>query len=434
MATQTPKYKLNKQGQEDYYNVDVLNGNMDIIDDVLGDHSSLLAQLADDYTKQIPYAVTGGVANSYVVNSPTIIALLEGIAISIKVHAASTAASTLNWNGTGAKNIKKANGGNVTNLAAGGIYTLRYDGANFILQGEGASGNATASDLLLDKTASTDAGDIVGTMPNRGSVGTQSLTTEGAEYTIPAGYHNGLGKVKAVITGLIASVIKAGTTVGGILGTFTADATATAAQMLSGVTAYVNGNKVTGNIPIGGNDEYQGWVRGNVSVAPELYRAHFWIPTRKYYQETANNSNQGVFVDDTNYIPANILSGKSIFGMSGTAKRVATGTVGTGGSAPFFTVQGGGSLNFNFITVSGLTFTPSVIIATATYNTDFTSVSIHKYTSHYGGYRCHMTYIKNNVSNYTYEAVPDANYYVTSTGFQLPVMGGGVTYTWTAIE
>lgn len=106
----------------------------------------------------------------------------------------------------------------------------------------------TAAQILIGKTAFANGAQVDGVMPDNGSVGTQNLTTEGAEYTIAAGYHNGLGKVKAVITGLIASVIKSGTPVGGILGTFTSDATATASQILSGAIAYVNGVKVTGTL------------------------------------------------------------------------------------------------------------------------------------------------------------------------------------------
>lgn len=72
---------------------------------------------------------------------------------------------------------------------------MRYNGTNFILQGEGASGNATASDLISGKTASVDAGDIVGTMANRGAV---SITPSVAQQSILVGYHNGGGVVKAI--------------------------------------------------------------------------------------------------------------------------------------------------------------------------------------------------------------------------------------------
>lgn len=107
--------------------------------------------------------------------------------------------------------------------------------------------DATAADILSGKKAVSQGQLRTGTMPNHGAVN-QNLTSEGQEYTIPSGYHSGLGKVKATITGLVASVIKAGTTVGGILGTFTSDATAAAADILSGKSAYVNGNKVNGGM------------------------------------------------------------------------------------------------------------------------------------------------------------------------------------------
>jgi len=93
----------------------------------------------------------------------------------------------------GEKPILKPNGNLFTTLTKDAIYTVRWNGVNFILQGEGASGNATASDLLSGKTATTDAGEITGTMPNRGAV-SHSLAINGT-YTIPAGYHNGSGQV-----------------------------------------------------------------------------------------------------------------------------------------------------------------------------------------------------------------------------------------------
>lgn len=49
-------------------------------------------------------------------------------------------------------------------------------------------------------------------------------------------------------TNLEAANIKTGTSILGVEGTFTSDATATSSDMLSGKTAYVDGEKVTGNI------------------------------------------------------------------------------------------------------------------------------------------------------------------------------------------
>ena len=86
--------------------------------------------------------------------------------------------------------------------------------------------NATASDILSGKTAYVKDSKITGSMTNRGAV-SQSLNC-GGSYTIPAGYHNGSGKVTA---NSLASQTSA---------------TATASKIFSGYTAWVNGKKITG--------------------------------------------------------------------------------------------------------------------------------------------------------------------------------------------
>ena len=103
-------------------------------------------------------------------------------------------------------------------LIAGKLYTVWADNTKncFFLKASG-SGNAVAADLLAGKTATTDNGPIVGTMPNRGAV-TNTITTQGGSYTIPAGYHNGSGKVTANFANLIASNIRAGVNIGGVVG------------------------------------------------------------------------------------------------------------------------------------------------------------------------------------------------------------------------
>ena len=72
-----------------------------------------------------------------------------------------------------------------------------------------ADANATASNILVDKTAYVNGTKVTGTMPNKGAV-TSSLNC-GGSYTIPAGYHNGSGKVTA--NSLASQMSNAGVTV-----------------------------------------------------------------------------------------------------------------------------------------------------------------------------------------------------------------------------
>jgi hypothetical protein len=90
---------------------------------------------------------------------------------------------------------------------------------------------ATAVNILSGKIAYGNSGKITGTMTNNGAK-TSSLNC-GGSYTIPAGYHNGSGKITA---NSLASQTSA---------------TAAAAQILSGYTAWVNGSKITGTASTG---------------------------------------------------------------------------------------------------------------------------------------------------------------------------------------
>ena len=89
-------------------------------------------------------------------------------------------------------------------------------------------GDATAAQILNGKIAWVNGTSITGSMPNIGSY-SQTLQA-GESYTISEGYHDGTG----VITATVLSNQTSGT--------------ATAEDIVSGKTAWVNGVKITGNI------------------------------------------------------------------------------------------------------------------------------------------------------------------------------------------
>ena len=93
--------------------------------------------------------------------------------------------------------------------------------------------DATAGDVLTGKTIVDATGKVVeGAMVNNGAK--TSELSAGGSYTIPAGYHNGSGKITAKSL--------ASQTAG----------TAAAAEILAGETAWVGGTKITGSMPNNG--------------------------------------------------------------------------------------------------------------------------------------------------------------------------------------
>lgn len=188
------------------------------------------------------------------------------------------------------------NGAWTATIAPGARVTIPkgyHDGSGSVTASGSSSGGidtsdatATAANILSGKTAYVDGAKLTGTMTNNGAI-SKTLAANGT-YTIPAGYHNGSGKVtqrlttKAATTytpgtsnqtiasgtylsgtqtikgdsNLVAGNIKSGVSIFGVTGTYTAsssgidtsDATATAANILSGKTAYVNGSKLTGTM------------------------------------------------------------------------------------------------------------------------------------------------------------------------------------------
>ena len=234
-----------------HLDVNTLNGTVSNLNtDVINLQNSKLDDIfstASDSNNVYSIALSGVTSLSSIENKP----------IRVRFNAASTGNVQIKVNSLTAVDLVDYFGNHVTNvrqdLIANIVYCIPQSGnPNFQLLGKGGGGNAIASDLLYSKTATTDAGQITGTMPNNGSVGgtitsqggsiyipagytsggvvTASLsgggsvggtiTTQGGTVTIPAGYTSG-GTVTAEFANLIASNVKNGVDIGGIIGNLT---------------------------------------------------------------------------------------------------------------------------------------------------------------------------------------------------------------------
>lgn len=131
-----------------------------------------------------------------------------------------------------------------------------------------SSVTAAAGDVLVGKIYVTADGTVTtGTMANQGAVD-ETLSATAITYTIPKGYHDGTGTVKIVLEEKSVTPTKAAQTItpssGKVLSKVTVaaipdnyidttDADATAANILDGKTAYVDGVKVEGTMPNNGS-------------------------------------------------------------------------------------------------------------------------------------------------------------------------------------
>ena len=179
----------------------------------------------NDITSQwndMMYEVAGGTATAITLNMPA--TLKDGYWKKFIANGNNNGvATTINT-----KPLYKVSSTNSPNLKANRPYEIYYNLSNdcFFLKAS-ATGTTSADKVLAGETFSTENDtDLVGTMPNKGAV-TSSLNC-GGSYTIPAGYHNGSGRVTA---NSLASQTQAN---------------ATAENIIQDKTAWVNGSKITG--------------------------------------------------------------------------------------------------------------------------------------------------------------------------------------------
>ena len=153
---------------------------------------------------------------------------------------------------------------------------------------------AGSTDVLTGKViVDKDGEPLTGSMPNRGAV-SQALNA-GGSYTVPTGYHNGSGKVTANSL------------------TSQTPGSASAGHVLSGQTAWVNGSKLTGNIPyqnadVSGTD--RAWAT-NISC----WEGVACLGVRNAHYLNGVNWIQG---NIPNFYAGNIKAGVNIGGLVGT--------------------------------------------------------------------------------------------------------------------
>lgn len=113
--------------------------------------------------------------------------------------------------------------------------------------------DASASNILTGKKAYIASGEVTGAMANNGDV-SGTISAKAGTVSIPSGYTSGgtVGISSTEQSKIVTGNIKSGVTILGVSGKAsvvdTSDATATAATIFSGSTAYVNGSKVTGTM------------------------------------------------------------------------------------------------------------------------------------------------------------------------------------------
>lgn len=250
------------------------------------------------------------------------------------------------------KNLYKPNTTTPPNLTKGKAVTIWYDLVKtcFFIKAS-AEGNTIAAHVLAGDTFSNDNDTgLIGTMPNKGAV-TQALAINGS-YTIPAGYHNGLGVVNQSITtkaaatfnpSTAAQIIAANQYLNGVQTIAATTGSANVAQVLSGYTFNSgNGIGLTGNIP----------SKVAATITPTTVAQT--IVAGQYLSGTQTIAGDG------NLSAGNIRSGVSIFGVAGSAtiqslggKAYASGTLYSD-----YNTSGG------WFTSVTLPFTPTLVVAT----------------------------------------------------------------------
>jgi hypothetical protein len=301
MATQTPNYKLIKQGQEEYYDVDILNGNMDMVDMALKEHDDVIEEVSSQLAATTKIEKAGGTATAITLTS---VSLTDGSLKTFIITANNNAAATT-ING---KSLYKPGTTTAPKLTAGKAVTVWYDttGNCFFLKASGGGGGtALAPDVVAPKTIITEDGDeVVGTLVDRPQ--DQVALDYFVDTANAPGYIYAKFPKGAYRTGHWANNQD-------YFSMAFYDQDFDPANFLA--TKNMFGKQ--GAIPVLGSEEYPGWVSAQVENYVVDGRLHVSIPSGAYLTKEINGR-MGVFVDDANYVTSNIRKGVKVLNLTGT--------------------------------------------------------------------------------------------------------------------
>ncbi|MBF0245884.1 MAG: carboxypeptidase regulatory-like domain-containing protein, partial [Planctomycetes bacterium] len=175
-----------------------------------------------------------------------------------------------------------------------GVTVYGVTGANTLLVNTAAA-SASTSDILFGKTAYAQGAQLVG------SVTTQTLSADST--AVAAGYYAATN-LTSVDADLVTANIKSGVSIFGVSGSpmvvDTAGATASAGELISGKTIYINGSLVTGTL-------------SNQTLSAESSTL-----------AAGNYAAADLSVIEADLTPAKLASGANIFGVLGTDSGVDT--------------------------------------------------------------------------------------------------------------
>ncbi|AFM01453.1 hypothetical protein Desde_3162 [Desulfitobacterium dehalogenans ATCC 51507] len=264
-----------------------------------------------------------------------------------------------------------------------------------------SGGNLVPGGILSGYKGYSNGSLVTGTIPSKSAA---TITPSSVNQTITAGqYLSGTQTIQGD-PDLISSNIRAGVNIFGVNGDTNVVNTSTGnlvpGAMLSGYKGFSNGYLVTGTIP----------SKSAATITPSTVNQT--IASGQYLSGTQT------ILGDPNLIPSNIISGKSIFGVVGTAK-TNTGVKYASGSKMSELDNGYQRLN-----ISGLSFRPSFVLVQV--NNYGYLLGMSNYTIYHGPYN--TGYSNTGVST-GYSATSDGFSIIVSPGISSPQ-----TCSWRAWE